>query len=230
MRDPRPDDGGADGHARSPDQPDDVRATKVELRRAYLERRRAVDPAARAALSHQIAERLFGLAPWTDARLVHLYVGSVEGEVETRAIALDALARGKRIACPRVASNPARLDHYVIRSLEDLVESPRGLWEPDPARATPVDPAAFDLVLVPGIAFDRTGNRLGFGAGYYDRFLAGLPTPKVGLAFSLQIADRVPHSPRDVPVDWLVTESETIACRANREAAERETETSEARR
>ena len=209
---------------------DAVRRTKADLRRAYLDRRRAMDVAARAALSHAIAMRLFDLAPWTEAAVVHLYVGAVEGEVETRAIALDALASGKRIACPRVAADPPRLEHYQIRSLDELVETPRGLWEPDPTRATLVDPAALDLILVPGIAFDRLGGRLGFGAGYYDRFLAGLPTLKVGLAFSLQIADRVPQSPRDVPVDWIVTESETIACRANREAAERETETSEARR
>lgn len=204
-----------------------VRA-KAQLRRAYLERRRAMDPALRDALSGRIADHLAELVPYRDARVVHLYVGTVDGEVATRAIALDALRQGKRVVCPRVASAPARLEHYEIRSLDELVESPRGLWEPDPIRSKRVEPAELDLILVPGIAFDRRGNRLGFGAGYYDGFLSGLPAPKVGLAFSLQIADDVPHSSRDVPVDWIVTESEAIACRANREPGARESQPSEA--
>lgn len=192
---------------------------KAELRRRTVERRRAMDAAARAALSARIAERLFELEAYRRARLVHLYVGAVEGEVETRAIALDALRQGKRIVCPRVAKDPSRLEHYEIRSLDELIESPRGLWEPDPARAREVELGAIDVVLVPGIAFDRWGNRIGFGAGHYDRFLAEIAAPKIGLAFSLQIVDRVPYSLRDVPLDWIVTEAETIACRANRESA-----------
>ena len=92
-----------------------------------------------------------------------------------------------------------------------------------------MDPSELDVVLVPGIAFDPLGNRVGFGTGYYDRFLSGLAAPKVALAFSLQIIDSVPHSPRDVPVDWIVTESDTIACRAKREAGNRESQPSEAR-
>lgn len=182
-----------------------------------------MDAGARAALSQRIAERLAALPEWRAARTVHLYIGAVEGEVETRAIALDALRGGKRVACPRVANDPPRLEHHLIRSLDELRESDRGLWEPDPARAARVEPATLDLVVVPGLAFDRRGHRLGFGAGYYDRFLAGLGAPTVGLAFSLQIMDVVPHSARDVPVDWIVTESETIAGRANRETHEQGT-------
>lgn len=189
-----------------------------------------MDPVARAALSVKIAEQLFELEIYRRARLVHLYMGAIEGEVETRAIALDALQKGKRVACPRVVKNPAGLEHYEIRALGDLVESSRGLWQPDPVRTQPIDLETIDLVVVPGVAFDRLGNRIGFGAGFYDRFLAGIAAPKVGLAFSLQIAERVPHSLRDVPVDWIVTEAETIACRANREAVERKARASEARR
>jgi len=179
-----------------------------------------MDAGARAALSERIADRLIALPEWRAARVVHLYIGAVEGEVETRAIALDALQAGKRVACPRVEPGSEHLDHYEIHALDDLVESPRGLWEPDPARSDPLDPKAIDLVLVPGLAFDREGHRLGFGAGYYDRFLARAGAPAVGLAFSLQIVGSVPHSARDVPVDWIVTESETIPCRANRESLE----------
>lgn len=177
--------------------------------------RAALPPDARAALSRTIGDRLRELEVWRGARVVHLYIGAIDGEVETRGIALDALQDGRRLVCPRLADSRV-LEHREIRSLDDLRESPRGLWEPD-LTCPLVDPAAIDLVLVPGVAFDRSGNRLGFGAGHYDRFLSALHAPKVALAFSLQLVDAVPHSARDVPVDWIVTESETIACQANRE-------------
>jgi 5-formyltetrahydrofolate cyclo-ligase len=118
--------------------------------------------------------------------------------------------------------NPRGLDSFTIRSLEDLEEGRRGLWEPDPACAEPVAASELDLVLVPGLAFDRRGWRIGFGAGLYDRFLAGVDAPRLGLAFSLQIQPSLPVEPHDEPVDWIVTEGETIACRAIREQSERE--------
>ena len=71
----------------------------------------------------------------------------------------------------------------------------------------------FDLVLVPGLAFDRTGNRLGAGKGYYDRFLAGMKAPKIALAFAFQIVEPVPTAPHDQRVDMIVTEDEVITCR-----------------
>ena len=153
---------------------------------------------------------------------MHTYVGAVEGEVATRGIVRRALAAGRTIVCPRVRWNPRGLDSFAIRSLDDLVESRRGLWEPDPERAVAVDPETVDVVLVPGLAFDRRGWRIGFGAGLYDRFLAGVDAPRVALAFSLQIQPSLPVEPHDEPVDWIVTEGESIACRAIREESGRE--------
>ena len=187
-----------------------------------LARRASLDPAERETWSRLIEERLAELDVWQDAALVHTYVGAVQGEVATRGIVERALREGKTVICPRVRWKPRGLDSFAIRSLDDLVESSRGLWEPDPARATLVDDAELDLVLVPGIAFDRRGWRIGFGAGLYDRFLAGAAAPRVALAFSLQILDSLPVEPHDEPVDWIVTEGETIACRAIREQSERE--------
>lgn len=202
---------------------DRLRESKAVLRRQMLEERRRLDPERRAALSRTIAERLYGLDVYRDAGTVHLYIGAVEGEVGTRDIAEESLRRGKRVLCPRVERRPNRIESFEIRSLEELVESTGGLWEPDPARARRVDADEIDLVIVPGIVFDRKGRRIGFGAGFYDRFLAAFQSPKVALAFSLQVIAKVPHAERDVPVDWIVTEAETIDCRSVSESAMRRT-------
>jgi 5-formyltetrahydrofolate cyclo-ligase len=196
--------------------------TKAAIRERLLGERRAIDAPLRDEWSEAIADRLVDLPVWSDARVVHSYVGAVQGEVATREIVGRALADGKTVVCPRVRWNPRGLDSFAIRSLDELVESGRGLWEPGPSRADPVDPSELDVVLVPGIAFDRRGRRIGFGAGLYDRFLSGVDAPRVALAFSLQIQDSLPVEPHDEPVDWIVTEGETIACRAIREHSERE--------
>lgn len=188
---------------------------KAPLRAAALAARRALDPAARTALSRAIARRLYDMPAWNRARSVHLFIGAVDGEVETRGIAETALMENRRVYCPRVRRSPPGLDAYEIRSLDELEESPRGLWEPDRDRARPaLRGEAFDLVLVPGLVFDRAGGRIGFGAGFYDRFLAQTEAPRVALAFSLQLVGRVPAEDHDQPMDWIVTERETIDCHA----------------
>lgn len=199
---------------------DDIRTAKAALRAEVLEMRRALDPEVRHVLSLSIGERVARLPAYREARVVHAYVGAVDGEVETRALVERALRAGKRVLCPRVARRPRRLEHYEIASLDELELTAFGLWEPVPARARhlPADELAglLDLVLVPGIAFDRHGWRIGFGAGYYDRFLARVTATTVALAYSLQVCDAVPHEPHDVPVDRIVTERETIDARAER--------------
>jgi 5-formyltetrahydrofolate cyclo-ligase len=196
--------------------------TKASIRERLLSERRTIEAPIRDAWSRAIADRLEDLDAWREARVVHMYVGAVDGEVATRELARQVLARGKTVVCPRVRWEPRGLESYAIRSLDELVESRRGLWEPDPSRSEPMSDSALDLVVVPGLAFDRRGFRIGFGAGFYDRFLAGVDAPRVALAFSLQIQESLPVEPHDEPVDWIVTEGETIACRAIREQYERE--------
>ncbi|HEY7471963.1 MAG TPA: 5-formyltetrahydrofolate cyclo-ligase [Gemmatimonadota bacterium] len=196
--------------------------SKAAIRERMLAVRGAMDDTVRDAWSTAIVERLEDMPVWRDARVVHTYVGAIAGEVATRGLVRRALAEGKRVVCPRVRWRPRGLESYAIGSLDDLVESRRGLWEPDPARAEPVAVDAMDAVVVPGLAFDRSGWRIGFGAGLYDRFLSTVDAPRIALAFSLQLQDSLPVEPHDEPVDWIVTEGETIACRAIREQTERE--------
>ncbi|MGH7588389.1 MAG: 5-formyltetrahydrofolate cyclo-ligase [Gemmatimonadota bacterium] len=189
----------------------DAGRQKAELRATLLEARRAIPPAERDALSAVICERAAGLPVFRAAGTVHAYVG-VAGEVRTLPLLEDAWRAGKRVVCPRIGIG-GRLESRQVRSPEDLVAGPRGLREPDPETTVLVPPEEIDLVVVPGVGFDRHGRRLGFGGGYYDRFLSSTGASRLGLAFSLQIIDRIPQGPGDEPVHWIVTERETIACR-----------------
>ena len=85
-----------------------------------------------------------------------------------------------------------------------------GLREPVPNPELILPPHALDVILIPGIAFDRRGHRIGSGKGYYDRFLTRTQAVRIGLAYDFQVIDRVPAEPHDVKMDWIVTESEMI--------------------
>ena len=190
----------------------DLRAAKAALRAALLSRRRALPARTRAAWSAAIARRLYALPAFDGARSVHAYVGAVDGEVATRGILARCLREGRAVICPRVEPGSRTLAHYALASLDELVRSPRGLWEPDPGRCRRVDASAADLLLVPGLAFDRRGGRLGFGAGYYDQFLSGASGLRVALAFGFQVVGAVPMGSRDVRVDWVLTERASVPC------------------
>ena len=109
---------------------------------------------------------------------------------------------------PRVRPDHT-LDHHAVRGPDELTPGPFGIAEPRPSCPT-VAPAALDVILVPGVAFDRAGGRLGYGGGFYDRFLAACTGPRLGLAFALQLVACVPREAHDLPLAVLVTEAEVI--------------------
>ncbi len=188
---------------------------KAALRETVLERRRALDSGLHRELSHEILRRVAADDRYRDARVLHTYIDARDNEVATRNLVRAALDEGRRVVCPRALPG-GRLEHYEIGALDDLEPGRFGLLEPRPDPARAVDPSEIDLVLVPGIVFDREGFRAGFGGGYYDGFLAAIDAPSIGLAFALQLVARVPREAHDVPVDAIVTEHELIDCRAVR--------------
>lgn len=189
----------------------DVRRRKAELRAALLEARGAIPTAERATLSAAICRRAAELPAFRAAGTVHAYVG-IASEVQTLPLLEAAWRAGKRVLCPRIGDG-GRLESRLVRAPGDLVPGPRGLREPNPDTALLVAPDEIDLVVVPGVGFDRHGGRLGFGGGYYDRFLSSTGASRLGLAFSLQIVAGIPRGPGDEAVHWIVTERETIDCR-----------------
>ena len=149
-----------------------------------------------------------------------LCYAAIDGEVDTSPILSQALADGKRVAVPVALRRGSRLVPVEIRdSRKDL--SSRGLFGvPQPARTAgrQVPPEKLEFILMPGVAFDRRGRRLGRGRGYFDRFLSQVPAsvPRVGLAFGFQVVRAVPFEPHDQPVRMVITDKEVIRCENSR--------------
>ena len=185
-----------------------TRARKERLRKRVLVARMGLDRGQVKASGQAILEKVLGLEAYRRAKLVHTYVSSKENEVDTRALICTCLAQGKRVAVPVVMPGTKTLAHALIDGLDQLVVGPWGLAQPDPAAATwlPAE-ARIDLVVVPGLAFDRRGHRIGWGGGYYDRFLAQVQTVKIGLCYDALVLDCIPGEPHDVPVDMVVAET-----------------------
>jgi len=188
----------------------DIGERKRELRSRMKARREAIDCKEYRSWCTAIMERAFRLPEFQQASTIHTYVSAVNNEVDTLGILFRLLDLGKIVAVPRCIHGTRRLVAVRIHSLEELLPSRFGLMEPAYEPGREVDPRSFDLVLVPLLAFDRSGGRLGFGRGYYDSLLAECACPKLGLAYSFQESPSVPAEPHDEKLDIVITERETI--------------------
>ena len=182
---------------------------KQALRSRMKELLAAVPAADAAAWSAAICQRIVRSGAFLDAQVVMLY-WPMAGEVNIRPIAAEARRLGKAVCLPRTDWGVQR----IIPVRADAATEPGrfGLVEPPPeAPAVPL--ATIGLVLVPGLAFDLEGHRLGRGAGFYDRFLAdpALRAATCGVAFDPQIVDSVPVTGHDIPIQWIATPSRLVA-------------------
>lgn len=157
--------------------------------------------------SRSIAERFLGLREVEIARIFLLY-SSIKSEVDTRLIAEGLLKAGKTIAFPRIIGDN-QMSLHIVNSLNELIDQKWSIREPDES-APEIRPEEVDIAVIPGIAFDRHRCRLGWGGGYYDRFLPQSNCFSIGLAFDLQIVDDVPVEDHDHPLDMIVTETRIL--------------------
>ena len=179
---------------------------KKTLRKQVLESRFKLSPDDRRAKSRKIEERLFALPEFRAASTV-LFYASFRSEVETGQMIRRALGDGKKVALPKVKGKGLAL--FAIGDFDGDVGP--GAWDiPEPLRGTPATIGEIDIVIMPGAVFDEQGNRLGYGAGFYDRLLAGYRGMIVALAFEAQIVPNVPVSAHDVPAKKIVTEKRII--------------------
>ena len=182
---------------------------KKEIRKKVLAARDSLLPAQRTAKSREIEERLFSLPEFKSARIV-MFFASFRSEVDTGSMIRRALTLGKRVVLPKVSGTELAL--YEIADWDNDV-SPGAWGIPEPHGNRPVKLDEIDLILMPGAAFDERGNRLGYGAGFYDKLLSVFTKTTVALAFEAQIVPQVPADPHDVPAMKIVTEKRIITAR-----------------
>ncbi len=171
-----------------------------------LAERRSLSAADIRKGSEAIAAYFCAWPAYRQAKTVMLYLAMAD-EPQTTALIEDAWQSGKQVAVPLMGATYGIMEAAALGSWDELVLGRLGLKMPDPAKSRLIDPAAIDLIVVPGVAFDAAGGRLGMGAGYYDRFLPQAHLAcRLGLAWSMQVVTAVPLDEYDVRMDYLLTE------------------------
>jgi 5-formyltetrahydrofolate cyclo-ligase len=188
------------------------RRVKAELRKRLRGLRNTLPAASCAERSARIVEALVGLEPVAHARAVALFWPMTDRhEVDLRPLDAKLRARGVRVAYPAVDRETNVMTFRFVSDPESMEEAGGGFREPSPE-----DPAAakdgLDVIVVPGLAVDPTGHRIGYGAGYYDRTLPSYAPPAVAVAvaFDFQLLAEVPFTEGDVAVEWIVTDARAL--------------------
>ena len=192
---------------------------KAELRKRLRGVRRTAPIEACAERSAKIVATLETQPALSAAKSAALFWPIVERhEVDLRPLDASLRARGVRVAYPSVDRETGAMELHFVADTADLAEAGNGFAEPPPG-APVAGPAELDVIVVPAIAFDPCGYRIGYGAGYYDRALPRFVAEHavtLGVAYDWQLIAEVPKTDSDVPVDWVITDLRTIEARANR--------------
>lgn len=185
----------------------DIRIYKNNLRADVKAFRKNMPPGEKLAKDKKIMDRLFSLPEYQKAGMVVTYV-STGLEVDTRRLIEKALKQGKRVAVPKCVPGTRQMKFYMVKSLcDDLALGTFGVLEPLEERCEEVVSFGGSICIVPALLCDFRGYRLGYGGGYYDRFLAGYHHPKICVIYSENIKRRLNHGRFDVPVNTIVTDN-----------------------
>jgi len=181
---------------------------KTTLRKTFRAYRTTLTPEIYAQKSRLICARGAQIAPLLEAQVVHTYWPAVhKREVDLRPLIMYLRALGKKIVLPVVAQGASTPTLRAIFFESELQLKPNRWGILEPSTGTSVDPSAIDVVIVPALAIDRHGTRLGYGGGYYDVFLSDLGVPTLCPTFDACVADRLIAEPHDVPIDIAFTET-----------------------
>ncbi len=163
--------------------------------------------------SNQIADCFCSWPIYHRCETVMFYLAMSE-EVQTERMIGDALRRGKQVCVPLLGEKYGEMTAAEITSLDDLIVGKYGLKMPNPETSRLVLPSSIQMVVTPAVAFDRSGNRLGLGAGYYDRFLPeAIDSVLIGMAWECQLENKLPEEEHDIKMQYLMTEKGLIVCR-----------------
>ena len=184
---------------------------KRAIRKEVLKKRDEISPDIKSVKNALIKERLFSLPEFINAKTVFFYA-SFRSEVETLSMIRESLKIGKKIVLPRVDKKRHRLMLYEIKDISELSPGYMEIPEPSLSGERLVSLDDIKLVIIPGAAFDYSGNRLGYGAGYYDILLSEgeRKIPVIALAYEEQLVDSIPAETHDVKVDMIVTDKSVI--------------------
>ncbi len=181
-----------------------VSIQKAALRKHLLEKRDATSAELRDISSGKIYENLKNLSAYNNSENIACYF-PIGSEIDTRDIMLNILERGKNLLLPKIVNGD--IEFYVVPNLEKLEKGSFEIMEPkDSCKKA----EKIDCVLIPTIAVSKLGVRLGYGKGYYDRFLSSTNAVKISLTYSKQIVKSIPSDSHDIKIDWIVTEDENM--------------------
>ncbi len=186
---------------------------KKDLRQKAVRGRNALSLEQRTRMEGDIRARLYALEQFKEADKV-LFYSSFRTEVNTEIMIRESLEMGKTVILPRVLHEENRLTKHVINGLDELIINQMGIAEPDMEKHSQVVVEDIHMLVIPGLAFDPKGARIGYGGGYYDRLLHRIKGKRTiaALAFEAQIFEGLPMENHDIPVDYIITEQRTINC------------------
>ncbi|MBY0754620.1 5-formyltetrahydrofolate cyclo-ligase [Clostridium sardiniense] len=181
---------------------------KKETRKNIIKQRDELDITVKEAMDNNIIEKLMMNETYKSARGIFIYIG-FGSEINTKIIIREALNSGKEVYVPKVIKKDMIL--IKIDSLENLVTSSYGILEPIGDKSN-LDVNKLELIVMPGVAFDKSGNRLGYGGGYYDKFLEQnkIECKKIALSYDFQVLEKLEVEEHDIKVDLIITENQII--------------------
>lgn len=180
---------------------------KKKIRKQLLAKRKQLNILEVKNLSNLIAENIFSTKAFQDSEVIHLYY-PINNEVDTRKIIEKTWENGKKVIMPRTDFQNHRIINYQVTSYSQLETTSFNMLEP--IISQPVYDKDPDLVLVPGVAFDTRCNRMGYGGGFYDRFLSETDSFKIALCYNLQLLEELPTEDHDVKMDMIITEDKIM--------------------
>lgn len=183
----------------------DIREVKKKLRTEFKNLRRNMPFEEKNSKDMAILDRVLKLPEYKSASIILTYV-STDIEVDTKALIQQALLDGKTVAVPRCTPGKIDMKFYVIHSLEDLEPGAFGVLEPSPEQCRELNRFHGSICILPGLGFDIQGYRLGYGKGYYDRFLSKYKGKNIGVCYNICLKSLLPHGRYDKMVDVLVTD------------------------
>jgi 5-formyltetrahydrofolate cyclo-ligase len=203
------------GHGFIPSSADDVlrRRVKAELRKRMRGLRKTLPLQACDERSSRIVERLTSLPVFARARTVALFWPMQDRhEVDLRPLYARLRERGLGVAFPRVDRAKVAMSFHFVEDTSRMVDDPSGIREPSSESPLAL-PGELDVIVVPALALDPRGHRIGYGSGYYDRTLPDFapPASTMGVAFDFQLVAEVPNEEGDAAVQWIVTDTRTLA-------------------